>query len=88
MADDDNAKTCKVVLLGDSGVGKTCLIYRFFEETFISSYLSTIGFDLKKKTVRNIFDGKPSVIINKGKINIKEMIKAVLLQIASQDLEK
>lgn len=30
---------------------------------------------LKKKTVRDIFDGKPSVIINKGKINIKEMIK-------------
>ncbi len=30
---------------------------------------------LKKKTVRDIFDGKPSVIINKGKINIKEMLK-------------
>lgn len=42
----------KLITLGDSEVGKTCLIYRFFEETFISSYLSTIGFDLKKKTVR------------------------------------
>ena len=42
----------KLITLGDSEVGKTCLIYRFFEETFISSYLSKIGFDLKKKTVR------------------------------------
>ena len=30
---------------------------------------------LKQKTIRTIFDGKPSVIVNKGKINIKEMIK-------------
>lgn len=30
---------------------------------------------LKKKTVRNMFDGKPSLIISKGKLNIKEMFK-------------
>lgn len=31
--------------------------------------------ELKVNSVRKIVDGKPSVIINKGKINIKEMIK-------------
>jgi len=30
---------------------------------------------LKKRNVREMFDGTPSVIINKGKINIKEMVK-------------
>lgn len=30
---------------------------------------------LNKKSVREIFDGKPSLIINNGKINIKEMIR-------------
>ena len=30
---------------------------------------------LKNKKIRDIFDGKPSVIINDGKIKIKEMIK-------------
>ena len=30
---------------------------------------------LKNKTVRDLFDGKPSVIIDNGKIKIKEMIK-------------
>ena len=32
-------------------------------------------FSLKQKSIRNVFDGKPSVIINYGKLNIKEMIK-------------
>lgn len=30
---------------------------------------------LKEKKIRDIFDGKPSVIINNGKLNMKEMIK-------------
>lgn len=30
---------------------------------------------LKYSKVRNIFDGKPSVMINRGKVNFKEMIK-------------
>ena len=30
---------------------------------------------LKEKKVRDIFDGKPSVIINNGKLQIKEMIR-------------
>jgi len=32
-------------------------------------------FSLKSKKARNIIDGKPSVIINRGKINFKEMKK-------------
>lgn len=30
---------------------------------------------LKKRNIREMFDGTPSVIINNGKINIKEMVK-------------
>ena len=50
----DNTKTyeAKVITLGDSMVGKTCLILRFLEDTFFSTYLSTIGFDLKQKIVK------------------------------------
>ena len=36
----------------------------------LMSYIS-----LKSKKVRNIFDGSPSVIVNRGKINFKEMVK-------------
>ncbi|MED6286411.1 hypothetical protein CHARACLAT_005683 [Characodon lateralis] len=32
----------KLLLIGDSGVGKTCLIIRFAEDNFNSTYISTI----------------------------------------------
>ncbi|XP_074794479.1 ras-related protein Rab-13 isoform X1 [Natator depressus] len=32
----------KLLLIGDSGVGKTCLIIRFAEDNFTSTYISTI----------------------------------------------
>ena len=44
------------------------LILLFFEIT--SGYLS-----LKFNKFRNVLDGKPSLIINRGKLNYKEMIK-------------
>lgn len=33
----------KLLLIGDSGVGKTCLVIRFAEDNFSSTYISTIG---------------------------------------------
>ena len=41
-ARDYNA-TYKILVLGESGVGKTSLIRRFVENKFKESYLSTIG---------------------------------------------
>ncbi len=45
----------KILLIGDSGVGKSCLILRFAENMFIDSYISTIGVDFKIKTI-SLFD--------------------------------
>ena len=33
----------KLLLLGDSGVGKSCVMMRFSEDHFRHSYISTIG---------------------------------------------
>ena len=41
----------KIIIIGDSGVGKTNLITRFCENTFKDSYVATIGVDFKIKTV-------------------------------------
>ncbi|KAL7978072.1 hypothetical protein Chor_005059, partial [Crotalus horridus] len=41
----------KLLLIGDSGVGKTCLIIRFSEDSFSGTYISTIGIDFKIRTV-------------------------------------
>jgi small GTP-binding protein len=41
----------KVIIIGDSGVGKTNLITRFCENTFKDSYVATIGVDFKIKSM-------------------------------------
>mmetsp|Transcript_18609 Transcript_18609/g.60658 ORF Transcript_18609/g.60658 Transcript_18609/m.60658 type:complete len:203 (+) Transcript_18609:51-659(+) len=41
----------KLLLIGDSGVGKSCLLFRFADDTYRESYISTIGVDFKIRTV-------------------------------------
>jgi len=56
----DMAKTYdylfKLLLIGDSGVGKTCVLFRFSEDAFNSTFISTIGIDFKIRTIE--LDGK------------------------------
>ncbi len=37
----------KLILIGDSGVGKTCFLLKFADENFTSSHISTIGKQLR-----------------------------------------
>ncbi|KAJ7528903.1 hypothetical protein O6H91_15G025100 [Diphasiastrum complanatum] len=46
----------KLLLIGDSGVGKSCLLLRFADDSYLESYISTIGVDFKIRTVE--LDGK------------------------------
>ncbi|KAK7904957.1 hypothetical protein WMY93_017564 [Mugilogobius chulae] len=41
----------RLLMLGDSGVGKTSMLRRFTESEFESSHISTIGVDFKMKTL-------------------------------------
>ncbi|KAB5562451.1 hypothetical protein PHYPO_G00017900 [Pangasianodon hypophthalmus] len=41
----------RLLLLGDSGVGKTCLLCRLTDNEFLSPHISTIGVDFKMKTI-------------------------------------
>ncbi|XP_030843196.1 ras-related protein Rab-8A-like isoform X1 [Strongylocentrotus purpuratus] len=46
----------KIVVIGDPGVGKTCVIFRFSEDVFHTTFLSVIGIDFKFRTIE--LDGK------------------------------
>ncbi|BES95372.1 unnamed protein product [Nesidiocoris tenuis] len=49
--------TYKVLVLGDSNVGKTCIVHRYCDETYYDTYISTIGIDFKQKIIS--VDGTP-----------------------------
>ena len=46
----------KLLLIGDSGVGKSAILIRFAEDSFSQSFITTIGIDFKIRTV--LLDGK------------------------------
>src|SRR5688572_14412996 len=47
----------KFVLLGESGVGKTCLLNRLIDGTFSTSHVATVGVDFK---VRDMYVDDPA----------------------------
>lgn len=49
MGDEDYRM--KLLLIGDSGVGKSCLLLRFCDNQFVTSFITTIGIDFKVKTI-------------------------------------
>ncbi|KAJ7564970.1 hypothetical protein O6H91_02G042100 [Diphasiastrum complanatum] len=47
----DHDLRIKLLLIGDSGVGKSCLLLRFSDDSFATSFVTTIGIDFKIRTV-------------------------------------
>ena len=59
MGDDEDVKVCKVVLLGESGVGKTCIIDRFINDNFDDNQKTTgIATFIAKTMTFDEFQGK------------------------------
>jgi len=62
MDDDSILTTLKILIIGESGVGKSSLLLRFTDDTFDPELPATIGVDFKVKTL--------SVDGNKAKLAI------------------
>jgi hypothetical protein len=41
----------KILLIGDSGVGKSCLLSRYTDDQFSENYISTIGVDFVSRSM-------------------------------------
>ena len=54
-------KILNIELIGDCGVGKSCLLLKYIDDTYTESYISTIGYDFKSKIIN----------LDNDKINVK-----------------
>lgn len=50
-ADRDYDYLFKLIIIGDSGIGKSSLLTRFADDVYTDSYISTIGVDFKIRTI-------------------------------------
>ena len=41
----------KIIIVGEPGVGKSCLLRRFADQSFTENYINTIGVDFKVRTL-------------------------------------
>ncbi len=60
----------KILLLGDSEVGKSCFLMRYADNVFVDNYITTVGLDYKLKYIQ---------------LESGEMIKVQLWDTAGQD---
>lgn len=50
--DTSQVRIFKIIVIGDSNVGKTCLTYRFCGGTFLKNPEATIGVDFRERTLQ------------------------------------
>ena len=62
VVDDKYHFLFKIVLIGDAGVGKTCVVQRFKHGIYIERHGNTIGVDFMLRTVD--IDGKKIKVSN------------------------
>ena len=69
-SNEDSDIIFKILMLGDSEVGKYCFLMRYSDNVFVENYITTIGLDYKLKTIK----------LDSGKV-----IKVQLWDTAGQD---
>ena len=52
MEEDKGSLKAKVMIVGDSGVGKSSILARFVDDAYLDKSLPTIGVDFRKTLAR------------------------------------
>lgn len=76
--DTTHARVFKIIVIGDSNVGKTCLTFRFCGGTFLKNPEATIGVDFRERTLE--LDGETV------KVNVRHrvMMRMIVIITASK----
>merc|ERR1712112_215877 len=48
---DDSEGCYKLVMVGDSGVGKSCLLDKFLDDSSTNNFISTVGVDIRSREI-------------------------------------
>ena len=75
---DDEKVAIKILIVGDVGVGKSNFIYRYIEDKFSSTNLSSVGFDSNYK---NINFGNKKVLVQLWDSAGQSMFKSVTISL-------
>lgn len=73
MEVDQLLTTLKLLIIGESGVGKSSLLLRFTDDAFDPEQAATIGVDFKVKTININGDKVRKIVFN---CNIHSCLKA------------
>ena len=80
MDADSILTTLKLLIIGESGVGKSSLLLRFTDDAFDPEQAATIGVDFKVKTV-NVNASKVTIHSNKRRGWNKLIYKMILAKV-------
>ena len=69
--DEDIVATLKLLIIGESGVGKSSLLLRFTDDLFDPQQSATIGVDFKVKTL-SVEGNKTKLAIWVNKLKLKK----------------
>ena len=64
----------KLLLIGDTSVGKTCMILKYIDNNFPETHIATIGVEYKSKT---IYTDKYKIILNIWDTSGQERFKSI-----------
>ena len=64
----------KILLIGDTSVGKTCMILKYIDNNFPETHIATIGVEYKSKT---IYTDKYKIILNIWDTSGQERFKSI-----------
>lgn len=69
----------KILIIGNSSVGKTSFLFRYADDSFTPSFVSTVGIDFKVKTIyRNDKRIKLQIWVRKSTPVCKHMCQCCL----------